>query len=123
MKVETFSPEDVIKEQGIVMTAAAIEHVRKQMKKQEGSIGLRLRIKTVGCSGKSYKPEIAMSIEENELSFHVAEDVQLLVKRDDFFNYLKNLTIDFERKGINAIFKYINPNEKGSCGCGESFSF
>lgn len=123
MTIEVFKPDVEIKDAlPITMTDAAIAYVRKQLKKQGSGIGLRLRIKTTGCSGKSYKPEIATSLEENEISFSVAEDILVVVNKNDFLLYLKGLRIDFQQQGLNSSFKYSNPNEKGTCGCGESFT-
>lgn len=122
MTIQTFKPDtDISRLSPITMTEAAITYVRQQIQKQGKGIGLRLRIKTAGCSGKAYKPEIAEHIEQDELTFKITDDVVVLVSRNDFLLYLKGLQIDFQRQGLNAAFKYTNPNEKGACGCGESF--
>lgn len=106
----------------ITLTEAAIAHLRNQFKKHPGAKGLRIKIKTTGCSGKSYQPELADHILPDELTFAVAPDVNIFVNPDDFLLYLKGLNIDYVKEGLNSGFKYINPNEKGSCGCGESFT-
>lgn len=123
MTIQTFNPEVEIKNlPPITMTPAAVNYVQKQIQKQGHGIGLRLRIKTTGCSGKAYKPEIANGVEENEITFSGAEDVLIIVNKNDFMMYLKGLIIDFQQQGLNSAFKYTNPNEKGACGCGESFT-
>ena len=106
----------------ITLTEAAIAYVRQQIHKRGKGIGLRIRIKTTGCSGKSYQPEIADTVEKDELIFKVTDDVAVITHKNDFIFYLKGVQIDFQRQGLNAAFKYLNPNEKGSCGCGESFT-
>lgn len=122
MTIHTFNPEVEIKNlPPITMTPAAVNYVQKQIQKQGHGIGLRLRIKTTGCSGKSYKPEIADNVEENEITFPGAEAILIIVNKNDFMMYLKGLIIDFQQQGLNSSFKYTNPNEKGACGCGESF--
>ena len=60
--------------------------------------------------------------EKDELVFKVTDDVVVITPKNDFIFYLKGVQIDFQRQGLNAVFKYLNPNEKGSCGCGESFT-
>ncbi len=123
MSINIFKPEQDIKNlPPITLTEAALNHVRMQIKKQQKGIGLRLRIKTTGCSGKSYQPEIAETIEADEMVFQVAEDVVVLANKTDYLLYLTGLVIDFQKQGLNAAFKYSNPNEKGACGCGESFT-
>lgn len=122
MNIHHFSPEEMILKQAITVSDAALEHIRKQMKKQTGSIGLRLGLKKAGCSGLRYQPEIVNHKAEDDIVFQVANDVLLLVKKSDFFSFLKGLHIDFKKQGMNATFSYENPNEKGSCGCGESFT-
>ncbi|MBI5447767.1 MAG: iron-sulfur cluster assembly accessory protein [Gammaproteobacteria bacterium] len=122
MTVSTFNPEkELATLPPITMTEAALAYVRQQIQKKGKGIGLRLRIKTAGCSGKAYKPEIAEAQEKDELMFPMAQDVCVLVSKSDFMRYLKGLNIDFQHQGLNASFKYTNPNEKGACGCGESF--
>lgn len=122
MTIHQFSPEEMIQKQAITVSDAALEHIRKQMKKHTGSIGLRLGLKKAGCSGLRYQPEIVTSTTEDDITFQVASDVLILVKKTDFFSFLKGLHIDFKKQGMNATFSYNNPNEKGSCGCGESFT-
>ena len=80
MTIETFNPEQAIKDLSpITLTEAALDYVRQQIKKQGKGIGLRIRVKTAGCSGKMYKPEIAEQQETDEVIFQVTSDVAVLV--------------------------------------------
>jgi iron-sulfur cluster assembly protein len=92
-----------------------LEHIKKRGRGQ----GVRLGVKTTGCSGLAYVLEFVDSPDETDISvdhgglkFYV--DPKSMV-------YLDGLTVDFQKKGLNEGFEFINPNEKDRCGCGESF--
>ena len=124
MSVQTFKTDvtELMQTMPLTMTDDAIQYLRAQIKKQGHGAGLRIKIKTTGCSGKAYEPELIDNAQSHELSFKIADDLYLFVNPEDFLLYLKGLTIDYVKQGLNSGFKYINPNEKGSCGCGESFT-
>lgn len=108
----------------LTMTDAAIKQVKKSMAKlqQQGqtATGLRINVKRYGCSGFGYDVQIVDQACEGD-HVYSADDVAIYVAADAFAK-VKGTRIDFVREGLNETFKFINPNEKGSCGCGESFN-
>jgi len=104
----------------ITVTAAAAEHVRKYLANRGQGIGLRLGVKTSGCSGMAYVLEFA---DESGADDEVYEShgVQVIVDRKSLV-YLDGTELDFVREGLNEGFKFNNPNVKDACGCGESFN-
>lgn len=104
----------------VTLTPAAASHVQKYLAKRGKGIGLRLGVKTTGCSGMAYKLEYADSInpEDNVFENH---GVKVLVDPKSL-PYLDGTELDFAREGLNEGFKFNNPNVKGQCGCGESFT-
>ncbi len=105
---------------GIHLTAAAAQHVRKFMASRGKGVGIRLGVRTSGCSGMAYVLEFADSIQDEDLVF---EDQGVKVVTDaKSLAYLDGTELDFVREGLNEGFKFNNPNVKNSCGCGESFN-
>jgi iron-sulfur cluster assembly protein len=104
----------------VTMTTAAATHVQKYMAKRGKGIALRLGVKTTGCSGLAYKLEYADAInaEDNVFENH---GVKVLVDPKSL-PYIDGTELDFAREGLNEGFKFNNPNVKGECGCGESFT-
>ena len=103
----------------VTMTEAAAKHVAKYIVKRGKGIGLRLGVRTTGCSGLAYKLEYvdAQNIEDHRFEYF---DVALFVDPKSLA-YLAGTELDFGREGLNEGFKFNNPNVKGECGCGESF--
>lgn len=103
----------------ITLTESAAKHVNNYLQKRGKGIGLRLGVKTSGCSGLAYVLEFADAAEENDL---VYEDKGLKVVIDPkSLVYLDGTEVDFVREGLNEGFKFNNPNVQNECGCGESF--
>ena len=104
----------------ISLTDSAAKHVQSYLEKRGKGVGVRLGVKTTGCSGMSYTIEFADQVEEED---HVFEDkgVKVIVNPKSMV-YLDGTELDFTREGLNEGFKFTNPNEKERCGCGESFS-
>jgi iron-sulfur cluster assembly protein len=102
------------------MTERAAHRVEAFMKNRGKGVGLRLGVKTSGCSGMAYSLEFADEIAEGD---HVFESfgVKLLVDAKSLA-YLDGTELDFAREGLNEGFKFNNPNVKNTCGCGESFT-
>jgi len=84
------------------------------------SIGLRLAVKTSGCSGMAYAIEFAEAAEEQDHRFE-SQGVTLLVDPKSLV-FLHGTELDFVREGLSEGFKFNNPNVKNQCGCGESFT-
>ena len=114
----------MIENDAITLTPAAISHVRSAIAKRGKGKGMRLAVKTSGCSGLAYVENFVEG-DEDELAqdhtFAIDANLQLYVSTKHF-PFLKGTQIDYVKQGLKAGFKYNNPNVAGSCGCGESFS-
>ncbi len=104
----------------VTVTEAAAERIRSHLGERGYGLGLRIGVKTTGCSGMAYVLEFADELEEND---HLFEDkgVKLVVAPKSLV-YLEGTELDYGREGLNEGFRFTNPNEKARCGCGESFS-
>lgn len=103
----------------ITMTEAAARHVNKFIQKRGKGIGIRLGITTTGCSGLAYRLEYADTIASEDQVFET-QGLKILVDPKSI-PFLDGTELDFVKDGLNEGFKFNNPNEKGQCGCGESF--
>lgn len=104
----------------ITMTQAAAERVRNFIEKRGKGEGLRLGVRTSGCSGKAYVVEYADKIEPDDLVYE-CHGAKVIVDAKSLI-YLDGTELDYTREGLNEGFKFNNPNVKDSCGCGESFN-
>ncbi len=104
----------------ITLTENAALRVQKFIDKRGSGVGLRLGVRTSGCSGKAYVIEYAESIAPEDKVFE-SHGVKVLVDAKSLI-YLDGTEVDFVREGLNEGFKFSNPNVKDSCGCGESFN-
>ncbi len=104
----------------VSMTQAAATHVQNFLTKRGKGVGLRLGVKTTGCSGMAYKLEYADAVEGDDQVFE-SFGVKLLVDPKSL-PYIDGTELDFVREGLNEGFKFNNPNVKDECGCGESFT-
>ena len=104
----------------ISVTEKAAEHIKSQLLQRGKGIGIRLGVKTTGCSGLAYVIEFADNENDDD---NVFEDkgIKLIINPKSYV-YLKGTQVDFAKEGINEGFKFINPNVKDTCGCGESFN-
>lgn len=103
----------------ITLTENAASHIEKFLRNRGKGFGLRLGVKTSGCSGLAYVLEFADEAAEEDMVFE-DRGVKLLVDPKSLV-YLDGTEVDFVREGLNEGFKFTNPNVKNSCGCGESF--
>jgi iron-sulfur cluster assembly protein len=94
--------------------------IRKALDKRGGGVGLRLAVKTSGCSGYAYALEFADAPADDDLRFD-SEGVQLLVDAGSL-PMIDGTQLDWVREGLNEGFKFNNPNASATCGCGESFA-
>ena len=83
-------------------------------------IGMRVGVRTTGCSGMAYTLEFADVLAEGDIEID-ERGVNLIVSKKDLV-YLQGMEIDYQKKGLNEGFEFINPNESARCGCGESFT-
>jgi iron-sulfur cluster assembly protein len=104
----------------IALSESAAERVRSHIARRGGGLGLRLGIKSTGCSGFSYVVEYADEARADDLVFD-SHGVKVFVDRASFAA-LDGTRIDFVRQGLNESFRFDNPNVRAECGCGESFS-
>ena len=105
----------------ITVTDTAAKKIKQQLTKRGRGVGIRLGVKTTGCSGLAYVLEFVDSYEaEVGVTNYAHPDFALLVDAKSEV-YLKGLTVDWVRNGLNEGFEFRNPNERDKCGCGESF--
>ncbi|MCG5535685.1 iron-sulfur cluster assembly protein IscA [Ectothiorhodospira mobilis] len=105
---------------GITLTDTAAQRARSALEARGKGIGLRLGVKTTGCSGMAYVMEFADELEEGDTVFE-DKGVQLVVSPRSLV-YLDGTELDYTREGLNEGFRFNNPNEASRCGCGESFA-
>ena len=103
----------------VTLTEAAAKHVQKYLARRGKGVGLRLGVKTSGCSGMAYKLECADQVEPDDKVWE-SFGVKVLVDEKSL-PYLDGTELDYTREGLQEGFKFHNPNEKSRCGCGESF--
>ncbi|MYZ41757.1 iron-sulfur cluster assembly protein IscA [Schauerella aestuarii] len=104
----------------VTLTERAADHISRYLQKRGKGIGLRLGVRTTGCSGMAYKLEYVdePASEDSVFEFH---GVKVFVDPKSM-PYLSGTQLDYAREGLNEGFRFSNPNEKATCGCGESFT-
>ena len=103
----------------ITVTEAAANHIARCIKKRQAGIGVRLGVKTTGCSGLAYKLEFVDEALPEDITFE-NNGVMIFVDPKSL-PFVDGTDLDFERNGLNEGFKFNNPQERDRCGCGESF--
>jgi iron-sulfur cluster assembly protein len=103
----------------ITVTKIAAEKIKNSIKSRGKGYGIKVGVKTTGCSGLAYILEFVDNPLNEDLSF-VSEGVHIFVDPKSL-PYVNGLTMDWTKKGLNEGFDFINPNERDRCGCGESF--
>ncbi len=103
----------------IQLTDIAAEKIQFNLNKRGKGIGLRVGVKTTGCSGLAYVLEYVDQTKPEDQCFEVS-NCKIFIEPKSLV-YLQGLTIDWVKKGLNEGFEFINPNERDRCGCGESF--
>jgi len=104
----------------ISLTHAAAERVKTFLASRGKGLGLRLGVRKTGCSGFAYVVNYADDTAASDLVF---EDRGVKVFVDpESLPLIRGTTVDFVKQGLNEAFRFHNPNIKGECGCGESFS-
>ena len=104
----------------ITLTQAAAERVRHFIAERGHGVGLRLGVRKTGCSGFAYVVNYADEVQPND-RVYTSQGVQVLVDSGSL-SLIDGTEIDFVRHGLNEAFRFRNPNVRGECGCGESFS-
>jgi iron-sulfur cluster assembly protein len=103
----------------ITLTQKAAAHVNRSLQKRGKGCGLRLGVRTTGCSGLAYELEYVDNVAPEDQMFE-SNGVKIFVDPKSLA-YLDGTELDFVREGLNEGFKFQNPNMKDECGCGESF--
>jgi iron-sulfur cluster assembly protein len=103
----------------ITLTEKAAKHVLNFIQKRGKGAGLRIGVRTSGCSGMAYKLEFADEVSGDDIQF-TSNGVTVLVDPQSL-PYLDGMELDYAREGLNEGFKFNNPNVANQCGCGESF--
>ena len=104
----------------ITLSDAAADRVKNFLDNRGKGIGLRLAVRTTGCSGMAYVLEFADELDEGDVVFE-DNDVKVIIDPKSLI-YLDGMRVDFGKEGLNEGFKFENPNVKDECGCGESFN-
>lgn len=103
----------------ITVTSTAAEKIRQQIARRGKGLGIRVGVKTTGCSGLAYVLEYVDALEEGDDAVLFDRFSVIINKKHQ--PYLEGIKIDWVKQGLNEGFDFINPNEKDRCGCGESF--
>ncbi|PCJ49259.1 MAG: iron-sulfur cluster assembly protein IscA [Gammaproteobacteria bacterium] len=104
----------------ISLSEPAIERVRHFLDNRGSGVGVRVGVTTTGCSGLAYLIEFVDSINSDDEVFE-QDGVSIIIDKKSLV-YLDGTEVDFVREGLNEGFEFKNPNQKGACGCGESFT-
>ncbi|AUD79020.1 MULTISPECIES: iron-sulfur cluster assembly protein IscA [Kangiella] len=104
----------------ITLSDAAADRVKSFMANRGKGLGIRLGVKTTGCSGLAYVLEFVDELEEDDVVFE-DKGVKVIVDPKSKL-YLDGTRLEFKKEGLNEGFEFVNPNVKGECGCGESFT-
>lgn len=105
---------------GISVSQSAAQHISNFLSKRGKGLGIRLGVRTSGCSGMAYKLEFVDELQESDIEFD-SNGVKVYTDAKSL-TYLEGTELDFVREGLNEGFKFNNPNVKNQCGCGESFN-
>jgi iron-sulfur cluster assembly protein len=105
----------------ISLTDKASNKIQQIIAKRGKGLGIRIGVKTTGCSGLAYVLEYVDEYQSDISFINYAQPnfIVLVDKKHDV--YLKNMVVDYVRNGLNEGFEFSNPNERDRCGCGESF--
>lgn len=103
----------------ITLTEKAARHVARYLDRRGKGVGLRLGVKTTGCSGLAYKLEYVDELQPEDQVFE-SHGIKVIVDPKSL-PYIDGTELDFAREGLNEGFRFNNPNVKDECGCGESF--
>ncbi|MDI3323680.1 iron-sulfur cluster assembly protein IscA [Pontibacterium granulatum] len=104
----------------ITMSDAAVQHVARYLEKRGHGFGIRLGVRTSGCSGMAYVLEFVDEKQPEDEVFE-SQGVRVVIDPKSLL-YLDGTELDFVKEGLNEGFKFNNPNVSSECGCGESFN-
>ena len=104
----------------ITLTQAAADRMSSFLANRGKGIGVRLGVKTSGCSGMAYVMEFVDDLNDDDQVFEEM-GVKVIIDPKSLV-YLDGTEVDYGKEGLNEGFKFNNPNAKNECGCGESFT-
>jgi iron-sulfur cluster assembly protein len=104
----------------IQLTPSAAQRIGRQIEQRGKGLGLRVGVRKSGCSGFAYTLDYADEVKPGEQVFE--QHGARVVIDPEHLPMLDGLTLDWQRQGLNESFQFVNPNVKGQCGCGESFT-
>lgn len=104
----------------ITLTDRAITHVKEFLSNRGHGVGIRVGVRTAGCSGLAYVLEFVDA--PNDTDERYDNDGVSVFCDPKSLVYLDGLQMDYVTEGLNSGFKFTNPNQTGECGCGESFT-
>lgn len=103
----------------ISLTESASKKIQQQLQRRGRGLGIRLGVKTTGCSGLAYVLEYVDQLQPGD-DVELYDGFSVVINKKDQ-PFLKGLSVDYTRQGLNEGFQFNNPNERDRCGCGESF--
>ncbi|MGQ3890413.1 HesB/IscA family protein [Legionella sp. CNM-4043-24] len=105
----------------LTLTDDARNHLLKNLVEANDSAGVRLSVKKTGCSGLSYVVDYVQTPADNDIIIQLNDKYVVCIDKASY-PFLKGMSIDYVRQGLNQKFVFTNPNQTGQCGCGESFT-
>jgi iron-sulfur cluster assembly protein len=105
----------------ITLTEQAQKKIKQQLTKRGKGIGIRIGVRTTGCSGLAYVLEYVDKYDSTEGITNFAHPDFCVLVDAKSLAYMDGMTVDWVRQGLNEGFEFSNPNERDRCGCGESF--
>ncbi|MFC3853818.1 HesB/IscA family protein [Salinispirillum marinum] len=117
MSVQSFDPA----QQTVKVSPAAVQHFRSQLTQDGAAKAVRLSVKESGCTGFMYVVDLVQEGQVDDVHVPLDSSVELLVAKDSLA-IVAGTEIDYVKEGVNRQLKFLNPNAKDHCGCGESFN-
>ena len=105
---------------GVSLTQAAADHINRHLQNRGSGLGIRVGVRTTGCSGMAYVLEFVDELAPEDEVFE-GHGVKIIVDPKSM-SYLEGTELDFVKEGLNEGFQFNNPNVAAECGCGESFT-
>jgi len=105
----------------ITVTDKALKRIEHMVEQRGSGLGIRIAVKTTGCSGLAYVLEYLDTVEDVDIVTQIADNLSIAIDPKSIV-YLDGLEVDYVREGLNEGFQFNNPNVRSECGCGESFN-
>lgn len=105
----------------VTVTSAAAKHICNHITARGKGLGIRVAVRTTGCSGMAYVLEFVDELADDDHLFDVNDEIKVVIDPKSL-TYLDGTELDFVKEGLSEGFKFNNPNVSAECGCGESFT-